>query len=157
MNNKDLSLLSEAYNKVQQKTLEEAGFSSQLAARAGAAKDAIKHGLKNIAHVARGEGGNIRNAKGQVRPLTGWKKTYEAGKQSRIAKSLAQDIINDIKYTGLVPAGFTIDQTHVQYWEEAINRYVDFINNRKGRTKYDEETPSSEYASTTAGKETAAA
>jgi hypothetical protein len=151
MNNKDLSLLSEAYSQIQRNTVEEAGFLSQLGAKAEAVKDAFKQGVENVKHVVKGEGGNARNEKGQVKPIVGWKKTYEHSKQANISKSLASDIINDIKGTGLVPAGYNIDEQHLKYWEEAINKYVDFINNKKGRAKYEEEKP--EFHATAVGKE----
>jgi len=157
MNNKDLALLSEAYNKVQQNTVEEAGVFSQFAAKAGAAKDAFKQGLHNVAHVASGKGGNEQVEGGRQRILPSWKKTYAHSKQANIAKSLANDIINDIKGTGLVPAGYNIDDQHVKYWEEAINTYVDFINNKKGRKKYpEEENKSGAFHSTTSPKKVSA-
>lgn len=139
MNNNDFKLLSEAYTSVQQKTIEEAGFLSQMAARGHAAKEALKQGVKNVAHVASGKGGDIQSEKGQRKTLPGWSKVYRQEKQVKAAATLANDIIKDIKALGLVPAGYVLTPEHTKYWEEAINTYVDFINNKKGRKKYPEE------------------
>ena len=131
MRDKDYDMLAEAYGEVQKHTLEEAGMLSQLAAKGKAGIDAFKQGVKNVAHVASGKGGGQQTANGQFKgSIPGWKGTYDKAKQEHIAKSLAQDIINDIKGTGLVPDGYALDETHVKYWEDAITTYINFINKK---------------------------
>lgn len=125
MNSKDLSLLSEAYQQVQQNQTLEEGPLSQFAAKAGAAKDALVQGVKNVAHVASGKGGNVQDEKGRQGTLPSWKKTYETSKRDRIVQSLTNSIIDDIKGMELFPAGFEPSEQDKEWWSDVINTYID--------------------------------